>query len=32
MLDHIEKQAEAGCKFAVSGKPSLQQVSPYKFM
>jgi hypothetical protein len=30
MLDHIEKQAEAGCKFAVDGKPIAGSVS-YKF-
>ena len=30
MLNHIEKQAEAGCKFPVGGKPSAASV-PYKF-
>jgi hypothetical protein len=30
MLNHIEKQAEAGCKFPVGGKPSAASVS-YKF-
>jgi len=30
MLDHIEKQAEAGCKFPLNGKPSAASVS-YKF-
>jgi hypothetical protein len=30
MLIHIEKQAEAGCKFPVGGKPSAASV-PYKF-
>jgi hypothetical protein len=30
MIDHIEKQVEAGCKFAVNGKPNAASVS-YKF-
>jgi hypothetical protein len=30
MVDHIEKQAEAGCKFPVGGKPNASSV-PYKF-
>jgi hypothetical protein len=30
MVNHIEKQAEAGCKFPVGGKPSAASVS-YKF-
>ena len=25
MVDHIEKQAEAGCKFAVNSKPTVCQ-------
>src|SRR5450432_199175 len=30
MVDHIEKQAEAGCKFAVGGTPNASS-APYKF-
>jgi hypothetical protein len=30
MIDHIEKQAEAGCKFAVGGKPTAAS-APFKF-
>ena len=30
MLDHIEKQAEAGCKFSVGGKPNAASAS-YRF-
>lgn len=30
MVNHIEKEAEAGCKFAVGGKPNAASVS-YKF-
>jgi hypothetical protein len=30
MVDHIEKQAEAGCKFPVGGKPNASSV-PYRF-
>ncbi len=30
MVEHIEKQAEAGCKFAVGGKPNAASAS-YKF-
>jgi len=30
MVEHIEKQAEAGCKFPVGGKPNASSV-PYKF-
>jgi BetR domain len=30
MIDHIEKQTEAGCKFAVNGKPTSTSAS-YKF-
>ena len=30
MINHIEKQAEAGCKFSVNGKPSAAS-APYKF-
>jgi BetR domain len=30
MVDHIEKQAEAGCKFPIGGKPNAASV-PYKF-
>jgi hypothetical protein len=30
MIDHIEKQAEAGCKFPVGGKPNAASAS-YKF-
>jgi hypothetical protein len=30
MVNHIEKQAEAGCKFAPGGKPNAASV-PYKF-
>jgi hypothetical protein len=30
MVNHIEKQAEAGCKFPVGGKPSAASPS-YKF-
>ncbi len=30
MIDHIEKQAEAGCKFPVNGKPS-PSCATYKF-
>jgi hypothetical protein len=30
MVDHIEKQAEAGCRFPVGGKPNAASV-PYKF-
>ncbi len=30
MIDHIEKQAEAGCKFSVNGKPTSASTS-YKF-
>ncbi len=29
MIDHIEKQAEAGCKFSVNGKPTASS-APYK--
>ncbi len=27
MVNHVEKQAEAGCKFAVGGKPTSSSVS-----
>ncbi len=30
MINHIEKQAEAGCKFAVNGKPN-DSSAPFKF-
>jgi ribosome-associated translation inhibitor RaiA len=30
MIDHIEKQAEAGCKFAINSKPTAAS-TPYKF-
>jgi ribosome-associated translation inhibitor RaiA len=30
MIDHIEKQAEAGCKFAANSKPTAAS-TPYKF-
>ena len=30
MIDHIEKQAEAGCKFSVGSKPTPAS-APYKF-
>jgi len=30
MIDHIELQAEAGCKFPISGKPTAAS-APYKF-
>jgi hypothetical protein len=30
MIDHVEKQAEAGCKFALNSKPTSNS-APYKF-
>jgi len=30
MIDHVEKQAEAGCKFSLNSKPTLTS-APYKF-
>lgn len=30
MIDHVEKQAEAGCKFSINSKPTLAS-APYKF-